>query len=174
MNEPIFLLGFMGCGKSSTGKKLAKILHLNFIDLDREIEMHSQKTIAEIFEEKGEEYFRTLESNILRNQGGRGSSIIAVGGGTPCFNENMDYMNSVGKTVYLKSSSGRLLGRLRQGKKKRPLIANLNDSELSSIIKNLLSKRSEFYQKADIIFSIEDFSVEDLSLLLSSDIKSVK
>jgi len=150
--DKVFLIGFMGCGKTTFGRKLAKQLEWDFIDLDDYIESDQKASIQEIFSDKGEAYFRGLESNALEEASKWNKTVISTGGGTPCFNNNISYINNIGLSIYIKLSPEVLKSRLEGGKSKRPLIANLSDAELLSFIKNKLAERSEDYSKSEIIF----------------------
>tara|TARA_R110000868_G_scaffold200317_3_gene447641 strand:- start:105 stop:611 length:507 start_codon:yes stop_codon:yes gene_type:complete len=162
MNYPIFLIGFMASGKTSKGQKLARKLNIPFIDLDQKIEEKENKTISGIFQNNGEKYFRQVEAEVLRSIPKHEKAIVAVGGGTPCFHDNMEYINSVGTSIYLKRSESRILGRLRQSKQKRPLVANLSDLELKAFITERLLQRSAYYEKATVIFNADDNQLSDL------------
>lgn len=160
----VFLIGFMGSGKSSLGKKLAKKLAFDYIDLDQEIEIQTQKSITQIFEEHGEDYFRHLEKHALRATDNLSKHIISVGGGTPMFYNNMTWMNENGKTVYLKLTPEQLLSRLNQPGQieKRPLLQNKTEQELLELIQTMLQERSAEYEKAQLI--VEGFGPHELSL----------
>src|SRR3990167_8924111 len=108
----IYLIGFMGSGKSSCGEKLAQELNIHFTDLDTELEKKTGLSVAELFTQKGEPWFREQEHSLLRQVSERDDQVIACGGGTPCFYDNMEFMNSHGITVYLKMSVKGLLERL--------------------------------------------------------------
>ncbi len=147
----IYLIGYMGSGKSTVGRRLASRLGCPFIDLDACIEQREGKTVAEIFATHGEEYFREKERDCLREVSeNTGNAVISVGGGTPCFFDNMDYMNARGVTVYLKLSPAALLSRLRPGLAKRPLLAGKNEQELLEYIGENLAKRECYYSRAQI------------------------
>ena len=146
----IYLIGFMGCGKSTWGKKLAEKLDCAFIDIDKRIEAIEGGIVAEVFKIKGEEYFRKLEADVLRSTVLEKNAVISCGGGTPCYFDNMEWMKQRGKTVYLNLSPENLFGRLRTRKEKRPLIANLDDDQLRDFIFQKLSEREAFYLQADI------------------------
>ncbi len=146
----IYLIGFMGCGKSTWGKKLAEKLDYNFIDLDKRIESIEGGTVAEVFKTKGEDYFRKLEADVLHSTVLEKNAVISCGGGTPCYYDNMEWMRNRGKTVYLNLSPENLFGRLRTRKEKRPLIANFDDNQLRDSIFQKLSEREAFYLQADI------------------------
>ena len=124
----LYLTGFMGSGKSLIGKKLAEKLQFKFLDLDTAIEEYAGKSVAEIFVEKGEAAFREMEQKMVRQTDKLQNTIIATGGGTPCFYENMDWMNKHGLTIFLEVSPEILAQRLKGEKQKRPLLAGKNES----------------------------------------------
>lgn len=146
--RPIYLIGYMGCGKTTLGRSLAARCDIRFVDLDDYIEEQAGRSIREIFAEEGEARFRELERDALMRLGGMDDTVIACGGGTPCFGDNMDRMNEMGTTVHLVTTHGRLLERLKCGRGKRPLIATLDDEELSEFIKTQLEKRRPHYGRA--------------------------
>lgn len=146
----------MGTGKTTAGRHLAQVLNLEFYDLDHYIESRFQKTVSQIFEEQGEEKFRELERNMLQEVGAFENVVIATGGGSPCFYDNMDYMRRVGQTVYLKASPQALTERLSTCKAKRPLIKDKSDEELLEFVIENLKKREPFYSQADYIFETEN------------------
>ena len=148
----ILLIGYMGAGKTTLGATLAETLGLSFIDLDLFIEERFRKSISQIFAEKGEEGFRLIEQRMLHEVAEFEDVIISTGGGTPCFFDNIDYMNSKGITVYLQVPVERLLTRLSIARNKRPLIKDKNDEELLSFIQEQLAKREPYYTKAKHIF----------------------
>lgn len=151
----IFLIGYMGAGKSTIGLVLAKRLGLSFIDLDHFIEKRYNKTVSQIFSEKGEERFREIESKILKEVAEFEDVVISTGGGAPCFHGNMDRMNDTGICVYLKTSPGELARRLEVCKNTRPLIKDKTKEELVCFIEENLAKREPFYSRAQIIFDAE-------------------
>ena len=148
----IFLIGYMGAGKTTLGRALAAELGVEFIDLDCYIEERFRKTISQIFAEKGEEEFRNIERRMLHEVGEFENVIISTGGGTPCFFDNIEYMNSQGTTVYLDVPVERLHIRLSIAKGKRPLIKDKNDEELMTFITEQLAKRAPHYSKAQYSF----------------------
>lgn len=152
----IFLIGYMGAGKTTAGKELAKVLGLEFVDLDHFIQSRYQKTVAQIFAELGETEFRSIENKVLHEVGDFEDVVISTGGGTPCFFDNMDYMNSTGATIYLKSSAQALASRLNLCKEKRPLIKDKNEKEMFDFVTQNLEKREPYYSKAQIVFETEE------------------
>ena len=163
-NHIIYIIGFMGSGKTTAGKKLASLLGWSFIDLDKRIEEYAGKTIPEIFSQSGEDYFRIIETQLLRNLKMCTKTVISTGGGTPCYIDNMDYMIETGLTIYLKLTPAELKSRLSQSKGKRPLIKDLDQNELTSFIKEKLAVRKKWYERSDITMDGIDL---DINLLLS-------
>jgi shikimate kinase len=146
----IYLIGFMGSGKSTLGKKLASNLGWKFIDLDNIVEKETGLRIPEIFSNKGERWFRTKETEILRSLADRERVVISTGGGTPCFGDNMAFMNDTGLTVYIKMSPGMLQKRLAKSSGDRPLLKGLSSSELLDFICKKLGEREQWYSMASV------------------------
>ena len=156
----------MGSGKSYCAKKIAKKLKLAAYDLDNLIEMTEDLTIAEIFEEEGEEYFRKLEAKILRWFGEKKNFVLATGGGTPCFHNNIDWMNENGITIWLDEPIDVLVERLKPGKEHRPLIKDLSDEELGSFLTNKLAERKPFYSQAKHAMAYSNITEKNLLKLI--------
>ncbi|OJU46497.1 MAG: shikimate kinase [Bacteroidales bacterium 45-6] len=148
----IFLIGYMGVGKTTLGKELAAKIGFQFIDLDHYIQGRYQKTINEIFAELGESKFREIEHKLLKEVAEFEDAVVSTGGGTPCFYDNMDVMKQAGVTVYLKTDPEVLLKRLFAGKDKRPLIKDKSEDELLEFIIENVAKREPFYNQAQIVF----------------------
>ncbi len=167
----IFLIGYMGAGKTTVGRLLAEKLQLSFIDLDIFIEKRYNKTVREIFIEKGEEKFREIETKALQEISDFEDVVISTGGGAPCFNDNILKMNQSGITIYLKVSPVELTKRLDSCKHSRPIIKDKSTEELECFIVENLEKRDFFYNQAKIIFDAEEIdanveqSVEELKKL---------
>jgi shikimate kinase len=157
-----FLIGYMGSGKTTYGRLMAKELDLTFIDLDVYIESEERKSIDQIFMEIGEDGFRLIEKKALRSVSEIENVIIATGGGTPCFFDNMEFMNSKGKTIYLRTSVRELRDRLKMSKTKRPLISGKDLRELEDFIAVNLEKREPFYLKAKYILDTDDLNPNNL------------
>jgi len=151
----IFLIGYMGVGKTTAGRELAKLLNLDFIDLDSFIQNRYNKSISKIFEEEGEAKFREMENKILKEVSEFENVIISTGGGVPCFYNNMEIMNKAGTTIYLKASPVLLAERLNLCKEKRPLIKDKNEEEMLKFVSESLEKRSPFYHQAKIIYETD-------------------
>ena len=152
--QRIIIIGYMGAGKTTVGKALAKALGLDFYDLDWYIESRMHKTVKQIFDEQGEEGFRRIEHNMLHEVAEFEDVIISCGGGTPCFFDNMDYMNRQGYTIYLKSTPEVLHKHLQMGKTVRPLLLNKTADEVKAVITEQLSKREPYYLKAQHIVDV--------------------
>ncbi len=151
LNKPIYLTGFMGSGKTTLGKLLARELNATFTDLDHLIESREKTTISELFAKQGEEGFRQLERQVIRETAGMQNTVIATGGGAPCFFDNMEIMNQNGTTIYLYLSPEALTQRLLPARNHRPLIAGKSEEELYNFIQTKLKEREPFYRKASII-----------------------
>ena len=145
----------MGAGKTTLGKAFARAMGLTFVDLDWYIEERFHKSIRQLFTERGEGGFRELEKRMLHEAGDFENVVISVGGGTPCFLDNMDYMNQAGETVFLDVDIHVLFRRLRIAKQQRPLLTDKNDEELMTFILEALQKRLPFYTKAKHVFNGE-------------------
>ncbi len=155
MKNKIYLVGFMGCGKSYMGKTLAQSLGWEFLDMDDFLEANEGMTISQIFAEGGESLFRELEKNYLRATFDFENTVIATGGGAPCFFDNMDWMNANGTTIYLDAPIAILVDRLKKETAHRPLLANKTTEELHEFIQNKLTERSPFYNKSNTIFTYQ-------------------
>ena len=148
----IFLTGYMGAGKTTLGKAFARKLNIPFIDLDWYMEERFHKTVGELFTERGEAGFRELERNMLHEVGAFENVIISTGGGTPCFFDNMEYMNQNGITVFLNVHPDVLFSRLRVAKQQRPILQGKEDDELRAFIGQALEKRAPYYSQAHYVF----------------------
>mgnify|MGYP001464870884 FL=1 len=144
----IIIIGYMGAGKTTVGKALAGQLNRQFYDLDWYIESRMRKTVKQLFDEQGEAGFRQIEYNMLHEVAEFDNVILSCGGGTPCFFDNMDYLNRQGETVYLKATPEVLYGHLKMGKTVRPLLLNKTSEEVQVFIKQQLAEREPFYLKA--------------------------
>ena len=166
----IFLIGFMGSGKTHWARLLSKKLGLAFYDLDTVIVEQEKKSVADIFSEKGEEYFRYKETEALeRIAEEQEGFILSCGGGTPCFFNNIEYMKKSGKVIWLNTSIEVLTQRLMRERKSRPLIREVDESDLGRYIVRKLSERRMYYQQADVTVNEESVTLEELIRLLFSN-----
>ncbi len=158
----------MGSGKSTLGKKIASALNFDFLDLDAELEKHHQLSVNSIFEQKGENYFRILEKDWLSNIG-FDNTLVSLGGGTPCFFDNMYLIKTKGRVIYLYMEPKVLANRLINSKTKRPLIEayKLDLEALNEKVEELLDERTPFYEQADIIFEASNMTKTKMDLLLA-------
>lgn len=156
--KPVFLIGYMGCGKTTLGEALARQLHCRFIDLDEFIEERQGMTVVEIFDEMGENRFRELESEALQEVAAMTDVIVACGGGTPCHCDNMALMNEAGTTVWLTTSPERITARLLlpEEKSKRPKIHTLHDEAVFPLVEKELQARTPHYQQCHLHFDSTD------------------
>ncbi|WP_144667615.1 shikimate kinase [Dokdonia sp. Hel_I_53] len=166
--KKIFLLGYMGSGKSTIGPLLAAKLSYKFLDFDAYIEKMEGKSISKIFKDEGEIYFRKAENNYLKqliSSSEDGPEVIALGGGTPCYSQNMDYLKTaMTTTVYLNSSYKELTKRLWINKQARPLLNSLESYEaLEEYVRKHLFERSYYYNQADIVVKAQDETPEQLA-----------
>lgn len=144
----IIIIGYMGAGKTTVGKALAKDLGLTFYDLDWYIESRMRKTVKQIFDELGEEGFRRIERNMLHEVAEFEDVVISCGGGTPCFYDNIGYMNRQGDTFYLKATPDVLYKHLKMGRSVRPLLLNKTPDEVRTFITGQLEQRRPYYEQA--------------------------
>ncbi len=166
----VFLVGFMGCGKTTVGRKLAKILNCQFVDLDFLVEEGEKTTIEEIFKNHGENTFRNIESRYLKNLNAKGNIVVSTGGGTPCFNDNMSYMLENGVCIYIKMESKVLRDRLENSKKTRPLLIEKSGDQLLEYINATLKKREEYYLMSNIVVDGLKVNLHNLQQIINLQI----
>lgn len=162
----IYLIGYMGSGKSTLGRKLANKLGLQFVDMDHFIEQRNYKTIPQIFREEGEEVFRKKERQALEELSEFTDLVIATGGGAPCFFDNIDLMNRSGKTIYLNIDPKMLAYRLKHSKTERPLIKGKSEAELIRFIDKTLKERNRYYKQAQYEIINPDMNPDSILKLL--------
>jgi shikimate kinase len=166
--EKIFLIGMMGSGKSYWTGKIAKWIKSGGYDLDDLVVMNEEKSIVEIFEEDGEEYFRKVESKMLKWFKEKKKYVLATGGGTPCFQNNMEWMKKEGVVIWLDESIEVLISRLIPEQAHRPLIAGMNEAELSQFLQNKILERTPFYQQAHYIIKHEEISDTNIKKIIQN------
>ena len=161
----IVLLGYMASGKSTIGREISKKLDMKFIDLDDYISKREKRSISDIFKVKGEIYFRRIESLYLSEiLNSKDNFILSLGGGTPCYSNNMDLiMNSEAVSIYIKAGIKTLVSRLTAEKNKRPLVAELEDDKLVEFVAKHLFERGFFYEQASMTVNTEDKSAEEIT-----------
>ena len=160
----IFLVGLPGSGKSTVGKSLASLIKRPFVDLDQEIEKEDQRPVHEIFQARGENYFRQIESDILKRWCEKSDSfVMATGGGAPCFHENMSLMNQTGTTIFLDVAASEISARMaRSNLQERPLLAGLSRDQMKDKIEFLRTHRLPFYKQASLTISGQTISAQDV------------
>lgn len=163
-------MGMPGCGKSTVGKLLAQKLGFDFLDLDTEIEKTAQKTIPQIFETEGETAFRQKEQAVLKKALQKENTVIALGGGTPCFFDNMEKINAVAFSVYLKTPVSILQHRLLKEQAQRPLLAGKTPDALLTYLKYKLEERSAFFESAELQI---DCNIKDSSQITQETIRKI-
>ena len=166
----VILIGFMGCGKTTLGRKLARALDYRFLDADDAIEAAEGMSIPEIFAQKGESHFRQLEHQFITGLRDRQNVVVSTGGGMPCFGNNMDLLNEAGTTIYLKRSVPELVHRLVHARKQRPLIAGKNRKELVDFISELLPVREKYYLQAAFVLERDAQTAETIRELIGGDL----
>lgn len=166
----IFIIGFMGAGKTTLGKKLASKLEYDFIDLDDFIEKKAGMSISDIFLELGENSFRNMESENLRLLGNVQDTLISVGGGTPCYHSNMEWMRKNGLTIYLQLDVNTLLSRLKNSAVNRPLLEKKTEEEMLDFISARLEERKQYYESAELIIPARDLKIKEFYRLVKEAI----
>lgn len=151
----IIFIGYMGAGKTTIGRQMAKCNGLQFYDLDWYIETRMRKKIPQIFEERGEDGFRKIEHNMLHEVAEFEDVVISCGGGTPCFFDNMEYMNAQAETIYLKASPDVICSHLKMSLNERPLLRGKSDDEMLAFVRQQMAQRDAFYSKAKHTFSVD-------------------
>ena len=173
----LFLVGYMGCGKSSTGRRLARQMGVRCIDTDAEVERREGASVVDIFRYEGEEYFRraeraTLESIVAEATDAGEDIIISTGGGLPVWGDNMEYMNRTGRTVYIRRTAEQIASRLSPyGRMKRPKLRGLNDEELVEFMRAGIESRREFYEKSMLTIDGGEHSDEEITRIITDWIK---
>lgn len=163
----IFLVGFMGCGKTTLGRKLASRLSISFLDLDKVFEDVTGKTVPLYFKEYGEDSFRKAEKDVLQNTDFPDDVVIATGGGAPCYFDNMDWMNANGFTVYISLPPAALAKRLETADEERPVLKDHKGTALVAFIEEKLKEREPFYKQAHLIAEGINLSSEKLAAAIA-------
>ncbi len=160
----------MGAGKTTVGKELAALLHYSFLDTDQWIEKEENQSITSIFEQKGEDYFREKEAKLISSIKDLKEIVVAVGGGLPCYNNNMTKIRQLGTVIYLKAHNDKLFGRLKEDSTTRPLLRNKTDEELKIFIAEKLQSREKYFEKAHHTLIIEKKSPIELAQIIKKKV----
>lgn len=163
----LYLIGFMGSGKSAYGQQLAQQLNWDFVDLDERVTEQAGQRIPALFEQEGEDSFRQWEQQALYSTATLNYTVIATGGGTPCFYDNLNWMQEQGTTVYLKMLPDKLIKRLKKEQQQRPLIKDMRQKALQQFVHQQLAERASYYLQADIVIDPVDFPPKALKDHLS-------
>ena len=163
--KPIFLIGYMGAGKTAVGRALARRYGLEHIDLDWRIEQRFREKISDMFVTIGEEGFRSRERNMLQEVMAMEDVVVSVGGGTPCFFDNMEQMNAAGQTIYLQCSVEVLVERIMRSQNKRPIVANKTEEELKAFVAKHLAERESFYMQAQEVWNADELDLNRLQII---------
>lgn len=175
MNINVFLMGMPGCGKSTIGYKLAKKLNFKFFDLDNFIEKKENKSILSIFKDEGEIYFRKIETTCLNEIISENlQSVISLGGGTPCFNNNLEIINKNGISIYFEAPLKLLSDRILAAKHIRPMFKDLNEEEVQEKLKDLIEKRKLYYDLATFKINVLELNFEQLINQIKTHYSSVE
>lgn len=166
----VFIVGFMGAGKTTLGRRLAEMLDCEYLDLDQAFEEKFHFSIYNFFDRFGEDKFRDIEHQLLvETISSNDNVVISTGGGTPCFYDNMQLMNDNGKTIYINMHVNSLKHRLLKSRRKRPALNGLNENELENYIDRLLPVREKIYLEADHIVQGENIEIDELVTLVKQD-----
>ena len=171
----LYLIGYMGCGKSTIGRKIARFAHLDFADTDTLVERSEGSTVADIITYQGEEYFRGVEQRVLEATASEDDIIVSTGGGLPIWGNNMERIGQLGLSVYLRRSPQNIISRLSPyGRQKRPKFRGLNDEQLLAFMTTHMAEREPVYSRADIVIDCDNMSDNDIIDLIMSKIKNLK
>ncbi|MEG2493309.1 MAG: shikimate kinase [Rikenellaceae bacterium] len=163
----VFLVGYMGCGKSTLGRELAREMGCEFFDTDDIIEKQEGVNISDIFAQKGENSFRDMERKVIETLSEKKNAIVSTGGGLPCFRENMDLMNKIGFTIYIDVPIDILVSRIAKTGAKRPLVAQKSNAEISEFVLKSIAEREPFYAKAKMKVSGRSLRASDIIQMLN-------
>jgi len=171
MTERIYFVGYMGAGKTTISRKIAQMLHWDWCDTDQMFEAKYKISIQDFFNRYDETLFRKLESPLLKETKFFKKTVVATGGGLPCFYDNMEWMNQNGLTVYLRISPESVVNRLESSKKKRPVLQNKNSEELLDFVSKHMRKRNIYYTQAHQMVKAESCDLKALHQLLQTILK---
>ena len=171
----LYLIGYMGCGKSTIGRKIARFAHLRFVDTDSMVEQREQASVADVITFQGEEYFRSVERNVLDSTAEEDNIIVSTGGGLPIFGDNMQKISELGLSIYLRRTPKNIMSRLSPyGRQKRPKFRGLNDEELLAFMTTHMAEREPIYSKADVVIDCDQMSDNEIINLIMRNLKNLK
>ena len=171
----LYLIGYMGCGKSTIGRKIARFAHLRFVDTDSMVEQREQASVADVMTFQGEEYFRSVERNVLDSTAEEDNIIVSTGGGLPIFGDNMQKISELGLSIYLRRTPKNIMSRLSPyGRQKRPKFRGLNDEELLAFMTTHMAEREPIYSKADVVIDCDQMSDDEIINLIMRNLKNLK
>ena len=169
------LIGYMGCGKSTVGRKVARFAHLRFVDTDSQVESREGGSVADVITYQGEEYFRTVERAVLESTAAEDDIVVSTGGGLPVWADNMEVISQLGVSVYLRRSPANILSRLSPyGRQKRPKFRGLNDEELLAFMTSHMAEREPLYSKADITIDCDSMTDSEVIDCIIREIRNLK
>ena len=171
----LYLIGYMACGKSTLGRKIARIAHMSFVDTDSQIEQREGAAVSDIFTYQGEEYFRSVEQAVLADTANIDDAVISTGGGLPMWGDNMERMSQLGRSIYLRRSPKNIISRLSPyGRQKRPKFRGLNDEQLLEFMTTHMAEREPMYMKADLVLECDTMSDDALLDTVLSYLRKIK
>lgn len=169
------MIGYMGCGKSTIGRKIARYAHLRFVDTDSLVEQREQATVADVITYHGEEYFRGVEHSVLQSTAEEDNLVVSTGGGLPVWGDNMARIGELGVSIYLRRSPQNIISRLSPyGRQKRPKFRGLNDEQLLAFMTSHMAEREPIYSQADITIECDTMTDSEIIDLILSKIKNLK
>lgn len=171
----LYLIGYMGCGKSTIGRKIARYAYMRFVDTDSKVEQREGATVADIITNQGEEYFRTVEQAVLADTAADDDIVVSTGGGLPVWGDNMARIAQLGVSVYLRRSPKNIISRLSPyGRQKRPKFRGLNDEQLLAFMTTHMAEREPIYSQADIVIDCDTMSDNEIIELINREIRNLK
>lgn len=171
----LYLIGYMGCGKSTVGRKIARFAHLDFVDTDSRIEQREGASVADIITYQGEDYFRLVEHSVLVDTASEDDVVVSTGGGLPMWGDNMAQIKSLGLSVYLRRSPQNIMSRLSPyGRAKRPKFRGLNDEQLLAFMTTHMAEREPVYLQADVVIDCDAMADDAVIDLILSNIRKLK
>ena len=171
----LYLIGYMGCGKSTVGRKVARFANLRFIDTDSQVEQREGAPVADVITFQGEEHFRTVERAVLEDTAMEDNIVVSTGGGLPIWGDNMEQISRLGLSIYLRRTPQNIISRLSPyGRQKRPKFRGLNDEQLLAFMTQHMAEREPIYSKADIVLDCDTMSDNEIIDVIIRALKDAK